>query len=180
MKSPLSTKQKILSAALQILEGKGIQQLSQLAVAKEVGISQGQLTYHFKKKTDLVLASAQLLLERFLQAYLQNPGSSFLPILLEFIKLKSRARAMFGLILEADTNSELKEKLLEQGKKNREIIAQAIGKKSDHPKVTHIHASLIGYGVLFFLVDDKAQRAKLELDFFDSMKLLQNKKRKKT
>jgi AcrR family transcriptional regulator len=179
MKTTLSTRQKILSAALQILETKGIQQLSQLAVAKEVGISQGQLTYHFKKKTDLVLASAQMLLEKFLQAYLQNPSPAFLPLVLEFIKMKSRARAMFGLILEADTNNELKEKLLEQGKKNREYIAQAAGLKLDHPMVTQFHATLIGYGVLFFLVEDKSQRIKLEQDFFDSMKVLQNKKRRK-
>ncbi len=179
MKTTPSTKEKILHAALDILENNGIQNLSQLSVAKKLGISQGQLTYHFKKKSDLVLASAQTLLQSFLQQYGKSDAPSLLPLLLEFVKLRSRARAMFGLILEADLNAELKSSLVEQGRKNRELIASALGKNAEHSSVTHAHALLIGFGVMYFLTDDKTLRAKLDTDFYEIFRTFGKRRKKK-
>lgn len=42
--------------AVDILEKHGIQSLTQMEVAKGVAIPQGQLTYHFPKRTDLIMA----------------------------------------------------------------------------------------------------------------------------
>ncbi len=122
MKLFSGTKLRILEGALQILESKGIQCLTQPAVAKEVGIPQGQLTYHFPKRADLVNAVAHATLDAMADAVFQkefrdvSEGKElgpFVKLLLSFLKMRSRSRALFGLILEADENPEVKAKVAE-------------------------------------------------------------------
>ena len=44
------TRQKILAAASQIVQCKGVAKLTLEAVAKEAGVSKGGLLYHFSNK----------------------------------------------------------------------------------------------------------------------------------
>ncbi|MCR2379329.1 TetR/AcrR family transcriptional regulator, partial [Salmonella enterica] len=48
------TRQKILEAASQIVQCKGVAKLTLEAVAKEAGISKGGLLYHFANKEALI------------------------------------------------------------------------------------------------------------------------------
>ncbi|MES9693198.1 TetR/AcrR family transcriptional regulator [Bacillus toyonensis] len=48
------TRQKILSAASQIVQYKGVAKLTLEAVAKEAGVSKGGLLYHFSNKEALI------------------------------------------------------------------------------------------------------------------------------
>lgn len=50
------TKQKIIAIAVQQFNEKGISNVSQMNIAQAAGISQGNLTYHFKKLPDLMAA----------------------------------------------------------------------------------------------------------------------------
>lgn len=50
------TKQKIIATAVQQFNEKGISNVSQMNIAQAAGISQGNLTYHFKKLPDLMAA----------------------------------------------------------------------------------------------------------------------------
>jgi AcrR family transcriptional regulator len=50
----VKTKQKILNAALTILMENGFQALTQTRIAETAGVSQGNLTYHFPTRTDLL------------------------------------------------------------------------------------------------------------------------------
>ncbi|RAN83927.1 TetR/AcrR family transcriptional regulator [Bacillus sp. SRB_331] len=50
------TRQKILSAASQIVQYKGVAKLTLEAVAKEAGVSKGGLLYHFSNKEALIEA----------------------------------------------------------------------------------------------------------------------------
>ena len=50
------TKHKILLKSLQLFNAKGISNVSLRAIADEVGISVGNLQYHFKKREDIVEA----------------------------------------------------------------------------------------------------------------------------
>jgi hypothetical protein len=68
-----------------------------------------------------------------------------LKIILSFIQSRPRARALFGLMLEADSNPEIREKILAQGTKAREIIAKGLQKKIEDDSVTQMHATLIGF-----------------------------------
>lgn len=174
MKIMSGTKSKILDAALSLLENKGIQGLTQPAVAKLVGIPQGQLTYHFKKRADLVLAVTEMALEGIAEAVFQKEFRDiadgkelgpFLKLVLGVIKSRSRCRALFGLMLEADESSEVRARLLEQGAKVRNLIAVAARLDENDPNVTLLHSMMLGYGVQYFLVEDKAVRAQLDKDF---------------
>lgn len=174
MKLLSGTKLKILEGALNILECKGIQSLTQPAVAKLVGIPQGQLTYHFKKRADLVNAVAHATLDAMAEAVFRKEFSAvsegkelgpFLKLLQGFLKMKGRARALFGLMLEADENADVKAKVLEQGARVRALIAAVARIDENDPLVAMYHSLLLGYGLQYFLVDDKAHRAKLDADF---------------
>jgi len=52
----VKTKQKILNAALDVLVEHGFQALTQTRVAEAARVSQGNLTYHFPTRTDLLKA----------------------------------------------------------------------------------------------------------------------------
>ena len=56
MHATMSTKEKIISAALQVLLDDGFSALTQTRVAQAAGLGQGNLTYHFPKRSDLLRA----------------------------------------------------------------------------------------------------------------------------
>lgn len=51
----MKTREKILQQALALFNRKGVNQVSALEVSQVLGISYGNLTYHFKNKEELVL-----------------------------------------------------------------------------------------------------------------------------
>ncbi len=174
MKLLSGTKQKIVECALHILECRGIQALTQTAVAKDAGIPQGQLTYHYKKRSDLVNAVTSAVLDAMADAVFQKEFSDvvegkelgpFLRMLLGFLKSKSRSRALFGLMLEADESPEIKERLMAQGTQVRGLIATVCRLDEEDPHISLVHSLLLGYGLQYFLVDDKTIRARLDKDF---------------
>jgi AcrR family transcriptional regulator len=55
----MSTKSKILEAALALFNAEGVGALSAVDVANAIGISTGHLYYHFKGKPELVLAQSR-------------------------------------------------------------------------------------------------------------------------
>jgi hypothetical protein len=52
----MKTREKILLQALDLFNQKGVDQVSVLEISQTMGISYGNLTYHFNKKDDLVQA----------------------------------------------------------------------------------------------------------------------------
>jgi len=52
----MKTREKILETALHLFNERGVSQVSSRAISQELGISYGNLTYHFAKKKDIVLA----------------------------------------------------------------------------------------------------------------------------
>jgi AcrR family transcriptional regulator len=52
----MATKEKIIDAALQVLLDGGFSALTQTRVAEVAGLGQGNLTYHFPKRSDLLRA----------------------------------------------------------------------------------------------------------------------------
>ncbi|WP_113907027.1 TetR/AcrR family transcriptional regulator [Aliidiomarina celeris] len=64
-----STREHILSAAKTVLETVGFAGFSTPRVAKQAGISQGNLTYYFPNRDDLVLAVADSIVEEYAVAF---------------------------------------------------------------------------------------------------------------
>jgi AcrR family transcriptional regulator len=88
-----------------------------------VGIPQGQLTYHFRHRADLVLAvtdSAMDLVAEYL--WRNNPElasrsfTKLVGMVMNLMLSKTRMRALLGLIAEADESPEVLERLMAQGK----------------------------------------------------------------
>lgn len=52
----MKTHDKILDIALRLFNERGVGQVSSRVISQEMGISYGNLTYHFPKKKDIVLA----------------------------------------------------------------------------------------------------------------------------
>lgn len=186
-----STKSRILSAALKLLEESGIKNVTQPAVAKLVGIPQGQLTYHFKHRADLILAVTESALDGVSEYLWKNHPemasqsfSKLVGIVLELMKSETRVRALLGLIAEADESPEVLKRLLNQGKKVRSLISAALQMEEESAEVTISHAVMLGFAVMLFLQNDKSKRKLLEEHFRAAVQILtkhiQDKKSKKT
>ncbi|MGM0588589.1 MAG: TetR/AcrR family transcriptional regulator [Bacteroidota bacterium] len=65
----MSTKEKILNAALRLFNDQGLAEVTLRQIAMEVGISQGNLNYHFKKRQDIIERLYFRLVEAMDQAF---------------------------------------------------------------------------------------------------------------
>lgn len=63
-KSALSTRDRIILASIELFNRQGIQHVAVEHIASHMAISPGNLTYHFKRKRDLVHAAFDVLQER--------------------------------------------------------------------------------------------------------------------
>ncbi len=59
----MNTKERILHTALQLFNEKGVSKVSSKSISEEMGISYGNLCYHFPKKDDVILRLHQNLLD---------------------------------------------------------------------------------------------------------------------
>lgn len=58
------TKNRILDTALRLFNEKGLSQVTLRTIASEMGISQGNLNYHYKKREDIIVALYFQLIEK--------------------------------------------------------------------------------------------------------------------
>ena len=69
-----NTKAKILETALLLFNEKGLSKVKLRTIAKEMGISQGNLNYHFKKRSDIIEALYFNLVELINKEMIKNEG----------------------------------------------------------------------------------------------------------
>ena len=62
-----TTKQKIIRVSIQLFNKEGISNVTLRSIAKEAGLSAGNLTYHYRTKQDLVLAAYRYIADTFEQ-----------------------------------------------------------------------------------------------------------------
>ena len=65
----IKTKDRILQTALHLFNTKGLAKVTLRTIAQEMGISQGNLNYHFKKREELIEGLYYQLVERFDQLF---------------------------------------------------------------------------------------------------------------
>jgi AcrR family transcriptional regulator len=75
--TPLTTPQRILEASIKLFNEQGFQNVPAMKIATHLGMSPGNLAYHFKSKNDIVLAVFPQL-EAEIRTVLQ-PGVALLP-----------------------------------------------------------------------------------------------------
>lgn len=179
MATKKSTRELILGAAEKILQTSGIQALSQTAVAKMIGISQGQLTYHFQKRQDLMLALTDFTLDKiadYLYTHQSTVNSKSFFKLIEIVLAQmssvSHVRTIIGLMIEADENEEIRQRMLSIAQKVRKMIGASLEVDEDSTEAIIGHATIMGFSFMMFMQKDKVARKKLEEDFKKSVQIL--------
>lgn len=71
----MTTKEKILAQALALFNEKGVETVTTRQIAMSMGISQGNLCYHFPKKEAIIIALYKQLVEKFDHLYLEFSSS---------------------------------------------------------------------------------------------------------
>ena len=185
-----NTKDKIIRIAVELLESEGIRSLTQPAVAKRVGIPQGQLTYHFPKRSDLVLAVADSAINRIAefvfeqatqsaaqslsgtQSEKRGPQSQVIDMIWALVRNHARIRALLSLVVEADDNEAVSQRLRDHHNRARMLIAMGMSAEADDAAVTMAHATMLGFGILSFIGGEDEK--KLHQDFEFAMQRLQD------
>lgn len=99
--APVHTRERLIQASIELFNRYGVPNVSLSQIAAAVGISQGNLTYHFKKRDDLVFAAFLVLEERMRDALLPKALSPEDPddaaaVLLKIIRTFWEFRFLFN------------------------------------------------------------------------------------
>jgi len=164
----MSTRQKIIQAGVELLQTQGIAALTQPRVARAAGVSQGNLTYHFATRNDLLLAVAEAAIEAVLaqlkQVAAEPAGDDAGAILANLIPHQAPVRVMLGLIVAADDEPALREALGGLIARVRQGIAgllagRGLGGSAEHALLAH--AAVVGLTVMHHARQTEASAAEI-------------------
>lgn len=151
-------REKILKAALDLMQAYGVKKFTQPQVAKAAGVRQSHLTYYFPRKIDLIKG----LLQGHLPHHAEAGGTPPAPPTPEAIRKglavltsnPGRMRFFLSLILEAQLEPELKVLVDEHMARFDARVAAYYGRPAGDPDVTMFLSALRGLGMRR-LVGDK-------------------------
>jgi AcrR family transcriptional regulator len=152
-------RERIVDAAVRLLETQGPKGFGQVRVAREAGVAQGHLTYYFRRKSDLAAAVVERLTRETrleMEPLLLGAGDAgggaeareqFFVQVLKVLRNDKRSRAMLGLLAEALDDPELAAVLSRHFDLQRAAIARIFGRPMDDPDVHFALAALRGLGM---------------------------------
>ena len=151
-------RERIVEAAIRLLEAHGPKGFGQVRVAREAGLAQGHLTYYFPRKSDLAAAVVERLgrdarreLEPLLAA--GSPADreaheeAFFGVVKKLLRDEKRHRVMLGLVAEAIEDPELAAVLARMLAMQRAVMAHLLGREADDLDVHLALAALRGLGL---------------------------------
>lgn len=132
--------ERILAAALQLLESQGLPALSQARVAQAAGVRQSHLTYYFPTRKDLLLAIVGRIHARMTQA-LSLPAAEggpaslaeFRDFLAATVHQPLMGRLMAALMAAADEDPSLRRWLLDFDQEVLGLMRADFGRFDVHP-----------------------------------------------
>lgn len=135
-----NTKERVLSAALALLEEKSFKEISLAEVAKKAGISKGTLYYHYKTKNDVFLG----LTDKYLQSqwddlvkWTENKEKdTSLKRLVKYVVERNAASPQFRIQLYSEAqcgDEELRQKLIKRYADFERLISEKISERTDLP-----------------------------------------------
>jgi AcrR family transcriptional regulator len=136
-------RQRILSAALDLVEQEGVEALTQPRVAKAAGVRQSHLTYYFPRKADLFVALLQASHERAPRAGADDAVAEASSLMLD----RRRMRFFLAIVLGAAEEAELRPILAAHGRELTARIAAAFGRSADDPAAIAFVDLLRGAGL---------------------------------
>ena len=168
MNSDNTTRQRILDAALDIVEEQGIKALTQPRVAKAAGLRQSHLTYYFPRKADLFVALLQASHDRASRKRDAKAGKESFDDAMKFLKKlmfdRDRMRFFLGIIIEAGEEPELRPILADHARGLTQKVAAHFGRGGDDPAVIAFVDLLRGAGLRMLLEPNRKEVEELDLE----------------
>jgi len=132
-----STREKILAAALKIVEEHGIDAMTQPRVAKEAGLRQSNLTYYFPHKSDLLLGVLEASHHKADGQSHTRPDNfqDLIPLIQGLMFDPQRARLFFSVLLGVSENPQLRPSMAEHGRGFSAFLAPYFGRHPDDEDV---------------------------------------------
>lgn len=151
MNSAVTVRQRILDAAVEIVEEQGIKALTQPRVANRAGVRQSHLTYYFPRKADLFIALLQASHDRTpKRRRARSARETFddeMRSLKQLILDRRRMRFFLGIVLEVSEEDDLRPILTDHAHALAARVAPQFGRAGDDPAVTAFIDSLRGIGL---------------------------------
>lgn len=168
MNADNSTRQRILEAALNIVEEQGVKALTQPRIAKAVGIRQSNLTYYFPRKADLFIALLQASHDRASKRRGAQAGGDRFDEAMKFLKKlmfdRSRMRFFLSIVMEVSEEAELRPVLAAHARGLTEHVAAQFGRPSDDPAVAAFIDLLRGMGLRMLLEPNSKAAQETDLE----------------
>lgn len=132
--APPDVRDRILTAALQVLQTEGVRKFSQTRVAEAAGVRQSHLTYYFPTRPDLLKATCDLVLDG-VTAHIAGSATTvtnwgagpMLGMLARKMSDIPHMRMFLAMIVEADQDPDCRALLLHGSTRIRTAIADALG-----------------------------------------------------
>jgi DNA-binding transcriptional regulator YbjK len=163
-----SVRQRILDAALDIVEAQGIKALTQPRVAKAAGLRQSHLTYYFPRKADLVVALLQASHDRASRKRGARAGKESFDDAMKLLKKlmfdPARMRFFLGIIVEASEEPELRAIVAEHARGLTQEVAARFGRDGNDQAVIAFVDLLRGIGLRMLLERNRQEAEELDLE----------------
>jgi AcrR family transcriptional regulator len=163
-----SVKQRILDAALNIVEEQGIKALTQPRIAKTAGVRQSHLTYYFPRKADLFTALLQASHDRASKRRkLRSKTEDFDEVMrsLQILMFdRHRMRFFLGIVLEASEEPALRTTVAEHARRLAERVAPLFGKSPEDPAVISFIDTVRGIGLRMLLESTGKETQEVDLE----------------
>lgn len=167
MSSNVSIRQRLLEAALDIVEKQGVNALTQPRVAKLAGVRQSHLTYYFPKKADLFVALLQASHERAADAPIEQQSfDEAMRSLRTLFFDAQRMRFFLGIVMEAEESSTLRPLLAEHVRALADGVAPHFNRRGDDPDVIAFIDALRGLGLRMLIEPNEKLKKSFDVAAF--------------
>jgi AcrR family transcriptional regulator len=154
----LGVRERILDAALEILQESGLQHLTQVRVSERAGVRQSHLTYYFPTRQDLLEAVTA----RFVEGIARGVGhamqgratpepESVLQHLAAAIANLEHTRMFLGVVVEADGDPELRAMLVNAARQIEKALAEHLGGDGAGERARMVLAAMWGLALYQFV-----------------------------
>jgi AcrR family transcriptional regulator len=152
-------RERILSSAIEILREKGIQEMSQLQVARRAKVRQSHLTYYFPKRQNLLEAVAVRFIDGLSESVRQasskakgHDTSAMMRHFAEVVTEPGHMRMFAGIAVVADSNPDCRVVLVRETLRMQAVLAEALGGEDAFERAGLVMAALWGLGLYAFVM----------------------------
>lgn len=162
MTAEISVRQRILNAALDIVEKEGVEALTQPRVAKAAGVRQSHVTYYFPRKADLFVALLKASHDR--AESVEASSQDVLDALRHLMLDPGRMRFFLAIVLGASQEEELRPTLAAHAAGLTRRVASYFEREANDPAAAGFLDRLRGLGIRALLDPGLAAMERSDLE----------------